>query len=224
LNSKNQEEVMKRRAKLSSARVNVYQKGVLLAGVITLFLAITVTAAMAPLLAAGTVGGTLLLFFLLKSPQPKRDEPESIQPAEILSPVDEAGPGEQEILLREEDIVTPDSPAIVLRQEEAAEAEEPPREAKKKTVRKEEIQLQEPVPSGKEGLKDPQEFSGNGPLVQIQERLVKMEEKAINLEEMVLQLVEKVDDLRKTYARKEPKIDLQTMLSDIEENPEKMVQ
>ena len=64
MNSKNQEEIMKRRAKHSLNRVNIYQKMVLVAGVITLLLAIGISPTMAPILAAGVVGGTLLLFLL----------------------------------------------------------------------------------------------------------------------------------------------------------------
>ena len=55
---------MKRRAKPTSGRVNIYQKMVLVAGVITLLLAIGISPTMAPILAAGVVGGTLLLFLL----------------------------------------------------------------------------------------------------------------------------------------------------------------
>lgn len=224
MNSKNQEEVMKRRAKLSSSRVNGYQKTVLGIGILTLILAMGVSPTMDPLLPAGVGGGTLFLFFLLKNPKPKRDEPEIIQPAEILSPVDEIGPGEQEILLREEDILAPDSPAIVLEEKEAEEAQQPPLDSGEKAVHDEGIRVQEPVLSGKEELKSPLEFSGNGPLLHIQERLVTLEEKTINLEEMLLHLDEKVGDLQRNLLKEEPKIDLQTILSDTSENPEKMVQ
>jgi hypothetical protein len=220
LNSKNEEEVMKRRARLGSSRVNVYQKMVLVAGVITLLLAIGISPTMAPLLPAGVAAGTLLLFFLLKSPKPKREEPKSAKPADPLSPVEETAPEQQEILLTEEDKVFPDSPAILLEEKEAAEVKEPPKEKQEETVHEEVTRVQEPVPVGKE----PQEFPWNGPLVHIEERLVMLEEKTINLEDMLLQLEEKVGDLQKTHLKTEPKIDLQTILSNIEEKPGKIVQ
>jgi len=220
LNSKNEEEVMKRRAKLSSSRVNIYQKMVLVAGVITLLLAIGISPTMAPLLAAGVVGGTLLLFLLLKSPKPKREEPKSAEPADPLSPVEETAPEQQEILLTEEDRVLPDSPVILLEEKEAGKVEESPLDPREKAVHEEAIQVQEPLPLGKE----PQQFPWTGPLVHIEERLVMLEEKNINLEDMLLQLEEKVDDLQKTHLKAEPKIDLQTILSNIEEKHGEIVQ
>ena len=224
MNSKNQEEVMKRRAKLRSSRVNVYQKMVLGVGILSLILAVGVSPAVDPLLPAGVGGGTLLLFFLLKSPKPKREGPESIESADPPLPVDKTDPEEEEILLREEDIVSLDSPAIVLEKKEAEEAQESLLDSGKKAVHDEAIRVQEPVLLGKEALKNQQEFSGNGTLLHIQERLVMLEEKTINLGEMLLQLEKKVGDLQKNPLKEEPKIDLQTILSDTGENPEKMAQ
>jgi hypothetical protein len=119
LNSKNEEEVMKRRAKLSSSHVNVYQKMVLVAGVITLLLAIGFSPTMAPILVAGVVGGTLLLFLLSKSLKSKKEEPKTVDPAEPLSPAEGTAPEVHEIVLTEEDKVIPDSPVIPLEEKEA---------------------------------------------------------------------------------------------------------
>ena len=223
MNSKDQEEIMKRRAKLSSSRVNVYQKMVLVAGVLTLILAIGISPTMIPLMAAGVAGGTLLLFFLLKSPKPKREEPKSAEPAEPLPPVEERAPEQQVILLTEEEKVSPDSPEIFLEEKEAAEVQETSLEGREEAVQEEGVRIQEPVPVGKEALKEPHEFPGNGPLVYIQERLVMLEEKTINLEDMLLQLEEKVGDLQKTQLKTEPKIDLQTILTNIEERSGKII-
>ena len=220
MNSKNQEEIMKRRAKPTSGRVNIYQKMVLVAGVITLLLAIGISPTMAPILAAGVVGGTLLLFLLSKSLKSKREEPKTVEPAEPLPPVEEPAPEQQVILLTEEEKVSPDSPEIFLEEKEAAEVQETSLEGREEAVHEEAARVQEPVPVGKE----PQEFPGNGPLVHIEERLVMLEEKTINLEDMLLQLEEKVGDLQKTQLKTEPKIDLQTILSNIEEKPGKVVQ
>ena len=222
MNSKNQEEVMKRRAKLSSSRVNIYQKIVLVAGAITLFLVIVISPTMTPLLPAGVAGGALLLFFLLRSPKPKKEEPKTVGLAEPLPPIEETAAGMQEIILTEEDKVTPDPPEILLGEKEPPEVQEPPKEKQEEAVHEDAIRVQEPVPLEKEPLKDPQVFSGNGPLVHIQERLGKLEEKTINLEEMLLQLEDRVDDLQKTHLKTEPKIDLQSILSNMDEQAEKI--
>ncbi|MCX5919089.1 MAG: hypothetical protein NTX30_20730 [Deltaproteobacteria bacterium] len=179
---------------------------------------------MAPILAAGVVGGTLLLFLLSKSLKSKREEPKTVDPAEPLPPVEETAPEQQIILLTEEEKVSPDSPEILLEEKEAAEVQEPPLDLREKAVPEEAIRVQDPIPSGKEPLKDPQEFFWNGPLVHIEERLVMLEEKTINLEDMLLQLEEKVGDLQKTHLKTEPKIDLQTILANIEEKPGEIVQ
>jgi len=224
LNSKNPEEVMKRRAKLSSSRVNIFQKAVLVAGGIALFLAIVIIPTMTPLLPAGVAGGTLLLFFLLKSPSLKKEEPKTVGLEEPLPPVEEPAPEHHEILLREEDKVIPDPPEILLEEKESPKAQGSPKEKTEEAVHEDAITVQEPVPLGKEPLKDPQVFSGDGPLVHIRERLGRLEEKTINLEEMLLQLEEKVEDLQKTQLKTEPKVDLQSILSNIDDQPGKNVQ
>jgi hypothetical protein len=217
---KAQEEVMKRRAKPDSGSINVFQKVVLVAGAMALFLAIVVSPTMAPVLAAGVAGGCLLLFLLLKSRKPKREELNSLQRAGFLPPVEDTAPQSQEILLAPEEIVPFDSPEIFSENKGATRDEEAPQEKQEEAFREESIKVQEPVPLGKGPGKEPQEFPGNDPLVHIQERLLMLEEKTINLEDMLLQLDEKVDDLQKTYSRTDPKIDLQAILSNIEEKQE----
>jgi len=49
-----------------------------------------------------------------------------------------------------------------------------------------------------------------------------LEEKTINLEDMLMQLEEKVAGIRENYLKSEPKIDLQTILANIEERAEKI--
>ena len=220
MNPKDQEEVMRRRAKPASGSTNVFQKGVLLAVVMALFLAIVVSPTMAPVLAAGVAGGTLLLFLLLKSRKPKREELKSVRMADFLPPFEETVSQRLEILPAGEEIVSLESPEIFPENKGATRAEEAPQEKQEEAFREEAIKLQEPVPSRKDARKEPQEFPGNEPLVRIQERLLMLEEKTINLEDMLLQLDEKVDDLQKTYSRTDPKIDLQAILSNIEEKQE----
>jgi predicted nuclease with TOPRIM domain len=84
------------------------------------------------------------------------------------------------------------------------------------------VKVEEEVHVKEEILKDPQVLPENGKWAEIQERLVLMEEKAINLEDMLMQLEEKVADLRETYLKSEPKIDLQTILANIEERAGKI--
>jgi hypothetical protein len=220
LNPKAQEEVMKRRAKPASDSVNVFRKVVLVAMVMALFLAIVVSPTMAPVLAAGVAGGSLLLFLLLKSPKPKREEPKSLQTADLLPPFEETLSQGREIPLAGEEIVSLDSPKILAENKGAAKAQEAAQEKREDAFHEEAIKMQEPVPLGEGPGKERQGFPGNEPLVHIQERLLMLEEKTINLEDMLLQLEEKVDDLQKTYSRTDPKIDLQAILSNIEEKHE----
>jgi hypothetical protein len=223
LNSKNPEEVRKRRAKASTSRLNVYQKMVLVAGILTLFLAIGISPTLAPILAAGGVGAAVLLFFLFKNLKPKKEELQRVDPVETLPPVEEQVPEQPEILLTEEEKASPDSKEVLPEERETAKVQEPPLEEQDETAHEEAVRIQEPVPAQTEPLKDPQEFPGNGPLVHIQERLVMLEEKTINLEEMLLQLEDTVADIQETQLKSEPKIDLQTILTNIEERSGKMI-
>jgi hypothetical protein len=157
---------------------------------------------------------------LLKSRKPKREELKSVRMADFLPPFEETVSQGREILPAGEEIVSLDSPEIFPENKGVTRAEEVPQEKQEDTFREEAIKLQEPLPSGKDAAKEPQEFPGNEPLVHIQERLLMLEEKTINLEDMLLQLDEKVDDLQKTYSRTDPKIDLQAILSNIEEKQE----
>ena len=223
MNSKQPEEVRKRRAKPSASRANVYQKMVLVAGVLTLFLAIGLSPMMAPILAAGIVGGTLLLFFLVRSLRPKREEPKRVEPVEPLPPVEEIAPGHQEILLTEEEKGSPDSPEIPPGEKETAEAQEASLEEREEGIQEEAVRTEEIVPEEKEPLKDLQEFPGNGTLADIQQRLAMLEEKTNTLEDFLLQLEGKVVDIQETQMKSEPKIDLQTILSNLDEKHQKMM-
>jgi predicted nuclease with TOPRIM domain len=82
--------------------------------------------------------------------------------------------------------------------------------------------LEEEAYVEKEIPKDPKVLPEDGKWAEIQERIGLLEEKAINLEDMLMQLEEKVADLRETYLRSEPKIDLQTILTNIDERAEKI--
>jgi type II secretory pathway component PulC len=215
LTTKNEEEVRKRRGKSSSSRFNIYQKAVLVAGILTLFLAIGLSPGMAPILSAGVVGGTLLFLLLLKNLKPQKEETEKADPEETLPQVEEKAveqpepfidSGEKEISSSQETI-----PSEII---ELPQGPPDKDEAEGK--------LEEEVPEEKEIFKDPQVFPENGRWAEIQERIVLLEEKTINLEDMLMQMEEKVADIRENYLKSEPKIDLQTILANIEERSEKI--
>ena len=214
MNTKNQEEVRKRRGKTGTSRFNVYQKAVLVAGILTLFLAIGLSPGMAPILSAGVVGGILLFLFLLKNLKSPKEKIEKADAAETLPRLEEKAvenpepfvdPGEKEISGLQEA-----APA------EMAELRQGPPDKDEAGGKLEDESYVE-----KEMLKDPEVFPEDGKWAEIQERIGLLEEKAINLEDMLMQLEEKVSDLRETYLRSEPKIDLQTILTNIEERAEK---
>jgi hypothetical protein len=215
LNTKNQEEVRKRRGKTSTSRFNVYQKAVLVAGILTLFLAIGLSPGMAPILSAGIVGGTLLFLLLLKNLKSPKEKSEKADAVETLPQLEEEAveqpesfidPGEKEILGLHEAV-----PA------EMPELQQGPPD-KNEAVGK----LEEEAYVEKEIPKEPQVLPEDGKWAEIQERIGLLEEKAINLEDMLMQLEEKVVDLRESYLKSEPKIDLQTILTNIEERAEKI--
>jgi hypothetical protein len=101
---KTEEEVRRRRGKNSKRRgLNIYQKLVLLAGALTLLLAIGIGHKMAPIVSVGIIGGTLLIFFLLKRRSPK--DRKKFDTKEISTQEKEAEP--QEAVLPAEKIVDP---------------------------------------------------------------------------------------------------------------------
>ncbi len=215
MNTKNQEEVRKRRGKNNTSRFNVYQKAVLVAGILTLFLAIGLSPGMAPILSAGVVGGTLLFLLLLKNLKSPKEGIEKADPAETLPQL------EEKVVMHSEPFIDPGEKEISGLREavpaEMAELEQRPLDKDEAGGKPEEEAYVE-----KEILKDPQVLPEDGKWAEIQERIGLLEEKAINLEDMLIQLEEKVADLRETYLKSEPKIDLQTILTNIEERTEKI--
>jgi hypothetical protein len=219
LNTKNQEEVRKRRGKSSTSRFNVYQKAVLVAGILTLFLAIGLSPGMAPILSAGIVGGTLLFLLLLKNLKTQKEEIKKDDPVETLPQLEERGVEQPEPVIDSgaKEILSPQeaAPTEMIELQQGPPDKEPDKSEAGVKV-EEEDQAEEGI------LKDPQVLPENGKWGEIQERLVLLEEKTINLEDMLMQLEEKVADLRETYLKSEPKIDLQTILTNIEERADKI--
>jgi len=213
--TKDEEEVRKRRGKASSSRFNAYQKSVFVAGILALFLAIGLSPGMTPILPAGIGGGTLLLALLLKNLKPQKEEVKKADPLEPIPPLEEkaveqleslAEAKEKEISISQETIPS-----------EITELQQGPPDKVEAEGR-----VEEEAPAQEEFLKDPQVLPENGKWGEIRERIVLLEEKTINLEDMLMQLEEKVAGIRENYLKSEPKIDLQTILSNIEERAEKI--
>ena len=217
MNSKNQEEVRKRRAKASTSRLNLYQKTVLMAGVLTLFLAIGLSPKLAPFLAAAVAGGTLLLFLVFRNFKTKKEDKTKAAPQETL-PEEEEAIQPEELPSGADGKIIADSPDIIsepinsggLQENVPPEPEEAVSPAQPPTVEKEELS---PV----------QEFSRDGVLAQIQERLAMVEEKVARLEDRVMDLEEKAARYQEGQLNSEPKIDLQTILSHLDEKEGKVV-
>ncbi len=217
MNSKNHEEVRRRRAKATTSRLNLYQKTVLLAGLLTLFLAIGLSPQWAPFIAAGVAGGTLLLFLLFRNLRSRKLEKDVPPPQEMI-------PGEEEAF----------EPAPIPSWTEEKISAEPP-EAKSEAHRPEEVgeslpqEPEETVPSHqppiavKEELKPAGEFSPDGVLAQVQERLSALEEKITRLEDRMADLEEKAAVPHEGSLEGETKIDLQTILAHLDEKEGKVV-
>lgn len=217
MNSKNQEEVRMRRAKAGTSRLNLYQKTVLMAGVLTLFLAIGLSPRLAPFLAAAVAGGTLLLFLFFRNFKKKKEDKIKAPPQETLPEKEEAIQPE-EIPSGEEGKIISDPPDIIPHpiNSEGLQEDIPPE------LEKAVSPVQTPNVE-KEELSPLQELSRDGVLAQIQERLAMAEEKVARLEGRVMDLEEKAARYQEGQLNNEPKIDLQTILSHLDEKEGKAV-
>jgi hypothetical protein len=191
---------------------------VLVAGVLTLFfLAIGIGPQLAPFLAAGVVGGMMVLFLIFKTYRPGREAEAKATPQEAL-PAEEESVEPQPIPSMAEGKIMDDSPDSIseqvnsegLQESISPEPEEP-------------ITPHQPPPVEKEVLSPVQEFSRDGVLAQIQERLAMVEEKVSRLEDRVMDLEEKVASYPEGQLKSEPRIDLQTILSHLDEKEGKVV-
>jgi hypothetical protein len=223
LNSKKSEEVRKRRAKANAGRVNIYQKMILVAGILTLFLAIGLSPMMAPILAAGIVGGTLLLFLLVRRLRPKKEEPGRVEPAETLLPAEPAAPCQQESIRAKEETSSPDSAEMPAEEQEMPEAGEVSLGEQEQKTRQQTFQAREIVLPGKEPSQAQPAPPHAGALADFQQRLALVEEKTSALEDLVQQLEGKIADFQELQIKAEPKIDLQTILANLDEKHHKMM-
>ena len=219
MNSQQHEEVRKRRAKASTTRINLYQKMVLVAGVLTLFfLAIRISPQLAPFLVAGVVGGMMVLFLIFKTWWLRREAEAKAAPQEAL-PAEEESVEPQPIPSMAEGKIIDDSPDSISEQINSEGFQESilpePEEA---------VTPHQPPPVEKEEWSPVQEFSRDGVLAQIQERLAMVEEKVSRLEDRVMDLEEKAASYQEGQLKSESKIDLQTILYHLDEKEGKVVQ
>ncbi len=222
MNSKNLEDVRKRRAKPSKIRLNVYQKMVLVAGALALFLTIGISSAMAPFLAAGVVIGTLFLLWVLKNLKPKKEEQKIIASVETLTPIYEKEGQRQDIYpVEDEEKVFPDSPGILFEEKEVADGQGNLLEKQEEVAREERVLIQEAILPGKESLKDLHEDPENETLADIKQRLAFLEEKVAILEGILMSLEEKPVCGEETELKSGSQIDLETVLSNTDEKPPK---
>ena len=218
MNSQKHEEVRKRRAKASTTRLNLYQKMILVAGVLILFFwAIGISPKLAPFLAAGVGGGTMVLFLIFKTYRPRREAEAKAAPQEAL-PAEEESVEPQPIPSMAEGKIIDDSPDSISEQinSEGLQESIPPEP-------EEAVTPHQPPPVEKEELSPVQEFSRDGVLAQIQERLAMVEEKVSRLEDRVMDLEEKAASYPEGQLKSEPQIDLQTILSHLDEKEGKVV-
>ena len=211
MNSQKQEEVWRRRAKVSPSRLNQYQKMVLVGGVPTLFLAIGISPRLAPLLVVGVVGGMVVLFLIFKTRRPRREAEAKAEPQQALPAEEESGESQQILPMTEGKIID-DSPDLISEQINFENLQESmPLESGKVFA------PPQSLPVEKEKLSPIQEFSRDEVLAQIQERLALLEEKVSLLEDRVMDLEEKAASYHGGQLKPEPQIDLQTIISHLDE-------
>jgi len=212
MNSQRHEEVRKRRAKVSTIRLNLYQKMVLVAGGLTLFsLAMGISPRLGPLLVAGVVGGMVVFFLILKANRRRREEEAKDVPQEAIAgkeesiepqPIPSLGEGKAT-----DDL--PDSSYEPINSEGLQENISPKAE--------EAVTLPQSSPVEKEDFNSLQEFSRESVLAQILERLATLEEEVSDLEGRVMDFEEKFASYQEGQWKPESKIDLQTILAHLDE-------
>jgi hypothetical protein len=212
LDSNYTEEVRKRRAKPSKNLLNVYQKIVLLTGVLTLSWIIGVRPTMASILALMVTGGTLFLLFLFKNFNRIKEVHGKDDPIEITSVADNAHEP-QEFILEDGVEVGSDSTQIISEEKAVAVGEKTSFNEHEESAQKEIAQGQEAITHGKEPPQDLHESAEKVILSDFQQRIIVLEEKVTILEGILMSKKERQVDGQETELTSEPKIDFQNMLS-----------
>jgi hypothetical protein len=261
---KTEEEVRRRRGKNSKRRgLNIYQKLVLLAGVLTLLLSLGIGHKMAPIVSVGAVGGTFLIFFLLKRRSPKTENRRESDSKEISIKEKEVEPEEE--VLSAEKVVAPEAyegspleektvnfheglpeeqemrtePQAVLAgekgisreplpaEEEADYSEASPEEEmvidfdEKLSEGREKIAELQAILAEEKGI-DRRDFPVNEKITHLEEMVFRLEEKAAEMQDMLLRLNEKVA-AQEMSLKSEQKVDLQRILSNLDERQERLL-
>jgi len=214
LDPKYTEEILKRRAKPSKNLLNVYQKIILLIGVVTplILWIIGVRPTNAPILALMVTGGTLILLFLFKNFNRIKEIHRKDDSIEI-APVAENAHGSQEFIFEDGIEEGSDSTEIIPEEKEVAIGNKTPFKKQEESAQKEIVQVQETVTHGKEQPKDLHESAEKVILSDFQQRIMVLEEKVTILEGMLMSKKERQVDGQEMEMTSEPKIDFQNMLS-----------
>jgi len=232
LDSKTEEEVRKRRAKPGPGPLNIYQKVLLLGGLLTVFLVVGRALRMASILwvmVIGAIGVSLLAFFWFKSNRPKRErgkkadlgEAETLSFLEKAADQQEAAPGaEEEVGNREE--ISPEE------KKSTGFEEKLPQEL-------EEVVALERFPEEKEEMAAPEDSPAQEIAVNItkkvlileeivgdmQKLLSNLEERVVHIEGALLKLEEKTAHRQEVFLKPEEKVDMQMILSQLAERDQK---
>ena len=231
MDSKTEEEVRKRRAKPGPGPFNIYQKVLLLGGLLTVFLVVGRALRMASILwvmVIGAIGVSLLVFFWFKSNRPKRERGKKadLGEAEMLSFLEEtadqqeAAPGAEEVGNREE--ISPEE------KKSTGFEEKLPQEL-------EEVVTLERFPEEKEEMAAPEDSPAQEIAVNItkkvlileeivgdmQKLLSNLEERVVHIEGALLKLEEKTAHRQEVFLKPEEKVDMQMILSQLAERDQK---
>ena len=204
------EEVKKRRAKPGKNFFNIYQKIILLTGILTLLGIIGVRPPMALMMASMVTGGTLLLLFFFKNFNRIKEVHREDDPIEI-TPVDENAHEPQEFISEDGIEVGSASTEIISEEKEPAVGQKTPFKEHEESPRKEIVQGQETVTHKKEIPQDLPDSAEKVILSDFQQRIMVLEEKVTILEGIMMSKKERQVDAQEMDS--EPKIDFQNMLS-----------
>ena len=234
MDPKTEEQVKKRRAKSSRSAINIYQKMLLLGGLLTIFLVAGIAPRMASWLSViviGAIGVTLLIFFWFKSNKQKRDlgKKVDLREVEVPLPSEEKGADQKETSPKGEDkVVTMEE--ILPEEEKGVILEENPFEEPEKVVKS------QGGPEEKEKMVYPQDFPApekatdvhKMPLTlqekeaNIQELLSNLEDRVAHIEDVLLKLEQKAAEMQEVVVKAEEKVDMEMILSKLEERAERM--
>ena len=236
MDSKTEEQVRKKRAKASSSPFNIYQKVLLLGGVLTIFLVVGIAPRMASILSVIVIGGigvSLLLLSWFKSNKQKREmgKKDDLGEVETLSPPEEKAAEQGETAPKAEEKVV-STEEILPEEKERVDFEQ------KLPGEPENVVTLQRSPEGREKTDDPQEVPVQERDVDVQKMLLILEEKVANIQKMLLnledrvlqtegavrKLEEKAADMQEILLKPEEKVDMQMILSQLGERDEKRVE